>query len=125
MTELKLSARFMRRHMRQQLAAVLTIALFSTAILAMLFLAQCFKASNYQLAYDYYGNFSGETMFANPAKVAALGQTLSKEGAGIISVKARVSSAHGAGAVYIGYMDANARSLRAVRVKEGAFPHRR
>ncbi len=119
----KLTTQFMRRHLRQQVAAVLTITLFATAILLMLFMTQCFKASNEQLAYNYYGNFSGQTMFADPAKVEAAQQTLLNEGAGIVVTQAQVLTGDDSNTVYIGYMDANARKMRAVRLEEGTFPH--
>lgn len=121
--EWKLTTHFMRRHVRQQVSAVLTITLFATAILLMLFMTQCFKASNAQLAYNYYGNYSGQTLFADLSKVEMARQTLQNEGAGIVVTQAQVLTGDNSNTVYIGYMDTNARKLRAVRLKEGTFPH--
>ena len=117
-----LTKRYMKRHFRQQLGAVLVLTLFASAILTMSFLTQCFHATNEQAAYNEYGSFGGQTIFANTDKVNSDRAKLGAEGNGIVSVQAQVQTSDAADAVYIGYMDENARKLRAVRVQEGRFP---
>ena len=117
-----LTKKYMKRHFRQQFGAALVLTLFATAILTMLFLTQCFHATNVQLAYNEYGSFGGQTIFANTAKVKSDHAKLEAEGDGIVSVQAQVQTSDAADLVYIGYMDENARKLRAVRVQEGRFP---
>ena len=116
-----LTKRYMKRHFRQQLGAVLVLTLFASAVLTMLFLTQCFHATNEQAAYNEYGSFGGQTIFANMDKVNSDRAKLEAEGNGIVSVQAQVQTSDAADAVYIGYMDENARKLRAVRVQEGRF----
>lgn len=117
-----LTKKYMKRHFRQQLGAALVLTLFATAILTMLFLTQCFHVTNEQAAYHAYGSFGGQTIFANTDKVNRDRAKLAAEGDGIVSVQAQVQTKDKSDAVYIGYMDANARKLRAVRVQEGRFP---
>lgn len=117
-----LTKKYMKRHFRQQLGAVLVLTLFASAVLTMLFLTQCFHATNEQAAYNEYGSFGGQTIFANTDKVNSDRAKLQAGGNGMVSVQAQVQTNDAADAVYIGYMDENARKLRAVRVQEGRFP---
>jgi hypothetical protein len=112
----------MKRHFRQQLSTTVVLALFASAILTMLFLAQCFHATNQQEAYNAYGSFGGQTVFANTAKVNANRKKIEAAGNGIIATQAQVKTNDATDAVYIGDMDENARKLHAVRVKKGSFP---
>lgn len=117
-----LTKQYMKHHRRQQLGAILILTLFASAVLSMLFLTQCFHATNQQAAYNHYGSFGGQTIFADANKVEQNQKKLAAEGDGIVSVQAQVETSDATDAVYIGYMDENARKLRAVRVKEGSFP---
>lgn len=119
--EFKLTLSFMRRHLKQQIISAVTLALFSAAVMLMLFMTMGFRTANLKTARNYYGNFGGETFFADNSKVAAAAGKIKAIGAGVIKTSGYVETS-GQMRVYIGYMDKNALSMRAVRIKSGRMP---
>lgn len=121
--ELILVFRYFRRHIRQLIGNILTIALFCTAILTMLLLTQSFLYTNEQRAYEYYGHYQAQTFFADFGKVKAKTETLTKEHIGVVRTESQIFNGNNSEQkLYIGYMDKYARKMRALRIERGRFP---
>lgn len=117
-----LTANYIKKHRKQQLAFTLTVCLFASLVLTMLFLSECFVASNEIASYEYYGDFEGQTFFADKEKTEAAKKDIENAGASVIYTIAEIETDVQSDNVYLGYMDKAARKMRAVRLKEGAFP---
>ncbi|MDR2671158.1 MAG: hypothetical protein LBC26_05500, partial [Oscillospiraceae bacterium] len=118
-----LARKYLLGHRRQWLGLALCVALLIAALIGALIYRESAFAGIDARNLDLFGKYIGVANHVSPEQVAAHSGLIAESGAGVVAVTAPLVSAGDADrVVYLGYMDANAYDLKAIRPEEGRLP---
>lgn len=122
--ELILTHKYLMKHLRQSIGAVLAVSLFASAILAVLVLRDCADASTEKKRFDTFGYYGSISYDVDQTKLATQRDALRSAGAGITAVTGEVDVSGLADneIPYVGTMDDAAIKLKVIKLTEGRLP---
>lgn len=122
--ELILTHKYLMKHLRQSIGALLAVSLFASAILAVLVLRDCADASAEKKRFDTFGYYGSISYDVDQTKLAAQRNALHTAGAGVTAVTGEVDVPGIAEneIPYVGTMDDEAMRLKVIKVTEGRLP---
>lgn len=122
--ELILTHKYLRKHLRQSVGAVLAVSLFAAAILTVLVLRDCADASTEKKRFDTFGYYGSISYDVDKTKLAAQKDALRIAGAGITTVTGTVDVPGLAEneIPYIGNMNDTAMKLKVIKLTQGRLP---
>lgn len=120
-----LAFRHVKAHRRSYVSSLFCTTLFAAAVLTSLLVREGFFAAIDQRVYETYGSYTATIYNADLQQLEAY-QWLAEPGQyGVVTADAQIANGSQEIPVYLGTMDEHARSLKAIRLKEGSFPQQK
>ena len=114
--------KYIRGHLSQFIGSILCLTLFLAAFMLALLYRDCSFAAYEKQNKDRYGAYTGIIYHPDLVKVKQNQGAIQESGSGVVAATAQVKTNEGDIPIYMGYMDDNAISLKAIYVQEGRLP---